>query len=217
MQATPEDEILSYFQIAGTYCPNNRPRIICVALTESRHTWSTILLLGWVRVESRCPIDRLLHASQYPISDLASSVPCTIRSKSPRIVCYTLANKTQRVLADQAQKIAKGYNIPLYQSAADNLRMPYWDWAETPRLPEVVTTPNITIVVPSGQITIKNPLYEYQFLNFPLNETMFPADKDARLSTYSATVRQPTNDGLSQNSAASDDLARKPLRKNIVS
>ena len=120
-------------------------------------------------------------------------------------------------MADQAQKIAKSYSSPLYQKAADNLRMPYWDWAQTPRLPEVVTTPTITIATPSGPTTVKNPLYEYKFLNFPLNETLFPGDMDARLSTYSTTVRQPTSEGVSQNSAVSDDLARRPLRKNIVS
>ena len=104
-----------------------------------------------------------------------------------------------------------------YQTAADNLRLPYWDWAEIQALPDVVTTPNISITTPSGSTTVKNPLYEYRFLNFPLNETLFPSDKDAKLSTYPVTVRVPDNDGVSDNDAVDSTLASQPLRKNTVS
>jgi tyrosinase len=148
---------------------------------------------------------------------MASSISCVIRGKYSPIISNHKTNKTQRVLADHAQKIAQDYNLPLYQNAADNLRMPYWDWAEIPSLPDVVTTPTITITIPSGPTTVKNPLYEYTFQTFPLNETLFPGDKDARLSTYSRTVRQPDNDGVSQNGAASSDLAGRSLKKNTVS
>jgi hypothetical protein len=196
---------------------NNDPRINFTSSDNTRHPWTSILLVGWIRVEPWCSVDRLLHTPQYPVPNVASSISCVIRGKSLKAFSDRDANRKQRALADQAQKIAKSYNSPQYQSAADNLRIPYWDWAETPNLPDVVTTPNISITVPSGPIIVKNPLYEYKFLNFPLNETLFPGDKDARLSTYPVTVRQPNSDGVSQNGEVSSELSGRPLRKNTVS
>ncbi len=48
-------------------------------------------------------------------------------------------------------------------AAATTLRVPYWDWASTPTLPDVVTDMTTTVNTPYGMQTITNPLYNYTF------------------------------------------------------
>lgn len=63
----------------------------------------------------------------------------------------------------------------LYQKAASNFRIPYWDWSlpapsgET-HLPDVFWSPVVLQYGPNGIQNIRNPLYSYQF---------HPLDKDA--------------------------------------
>jgi len=73
----------------------------------------------------------------------------------------------------QAQKIAALYpssSSAAYKAAALTLRFPYWDWATDAQLPPIITEPTITITTPSGSKTIRNPLYSYQFQNFPFTD-----------------------------------------------
>ena len=54
------------------------------------------------------------------------------------------------------------------QTAAANLRLPYWDWAAHPKsgqpsLPTLITSQSVTVTGPNGQQTIKNPLYRHVF------------------------------------------------------
>lgn len=64
----------------------------------------------------------------------------------------------------------------LYQQAATDLRVPYWDWSrgapsgET-HLPDVFWNPVMVQDGPNGAQTIKNPLYSYQF--HPLDSEAF--------------------------------------------
>lgn len=45
-------------------------------------------------------------------------------------------------MAEHAQTVAKTYNSETFQTAADNLRMPFWDWAvPNSRFPEIMKTP----------------------------------------------------------------------------
>jgi tyrosinase len=70
------------------------------------------------------------------------------------------------VLWSNAQAIAREYppsQQEIYIAAASTLRVPYWDWAATPALPEVVTTRRITINGPDGFLEMDNPLFNYTF------------------------------------------------------
>jgi tyrosinase len=64
----------------------------------------------------------------------------------------------------------------LYQRAAADFRIPYWDWATSPpmgqtQLPDMFWNPVIYQNGPKGQQWIRNPLYSYQFR--PVNEDAF--------------------------------------------
>jgi tyrosinase len=72
----------------------------------------------------------------------------------------------QQIIASHAQDVAKGYSGPLssvYQAAADNLRLPYWDWASIPQMPDVVSEETITITTANGDRVVDNPLFAYKF------------------------------------------------------
>jgi len=59
-------------------------------------------------------------------------------------------------------------------------------------MPDVMTQPTLEIIVEDGNMTVDNPLYQYTFHSFPLNETEFPSDPtsgDYWLANYSSTVR----------------------------
>lgn len=76
------------------------------------------------------------------------------------------ANSGQQVLWSHAQAIAEAYpddQRPRYRAAALALRIPYWDWALHPALPDVVTKPFIMVNTPVGAQTVENPLYQYGF------------------------------------------------------
>ena len=98
-------------------------------------------------------------------------------------------------MAEYAQTFAKSYNSPEWQAAADQLRMPFWDWASLPsRFPPVMKTPTIQITTPTGVQNVKNPLYRYQFLNHPEPAEWFPndpSDSDYYLGSKPWTLRNP--------------------------
>jgi tyrosinase len=54
-----------------------------------------------------------------------------------------------------------------YTTAANNLRLPYWDWAAKPAsgstLPATITAATVTVDTPSGSKSIRNPLSRYVF------------------------------------------------------
>jgi len=56
-----------------------------------------------------------------------------------------------------------------YQTAAANFRAPYWDWAAAPPCstcqpyPVLISQQYISVNTPSGQQTILNPLFRYDF------------------------------------------------------
>jgi hypothetical protein len=55
-----------------------------------------------------------------------------------------------------------------YLRAAQNLRLPYWDFAKPAApgdniLPSMFIQPAVTVTAPYGRATIDNPLYQYDF------------------------------------------------------
>ncbi|KAL1969229.1 hypothetical protein VTN77DRAFT_483 [Rasamsonia byssochlamydoides] len=104
----------------------------------------------------------------------------------------------EQIVWNYAQDIASSYpddTRDTYVAAATTLRVPYWDWASDPLMPDALVTPQITINTPSGQQQIDNPLYAYKFHPLPLG-TDIPTDNP--LANYTSTVRSPGPDGQSR-------------------
>jgi hypothetical protein len=128
---------------------------------------------------------------------------------------------SQQVLCQHAQTIAQQYEggfKSTYLAAADNLRIPYWDWASVSSIPDIVNKPTVQINTPSGVQTVSNPLYQYKFQNFPLNPSWFPPNQDGDLNTYPETVRSPDYPGgPSDFSNANYSLSIDNLKSRTVS
>ncbi|EER44664.1 polyphenoloxidase [Histoplasma capsulatum var. duboisii H88] len=110
-------------------------------------------------------------------------------------------------ISRHAQAIANTYPQMLravYQKAATDLRLPYWDWANDPELPKSVITPQLNINTPNGLKTIPNPLYDFAIR--PSAQEGFPNDL---LFKYRRTVRNPDEQGVSQ-----IDAIQKTLNAN---
>lgn len=74
----------------------------------------------------------------------------------------------EQLVGEHAQEIAKAYNSPVWSKAADELRLPFWDWAAPPQLfPEILTVPTVQVTTAVGVKNGNNPLYRYEFLNVP--------------------------------------------------
>jgi tyrosinase len=93
----------------------------------------------------------------------------------------------EQVLTSQALAAANEFPPgPLrdrYLGAAISLRLPYWDWAITPKLgqnslPDCVTQPTIPIIYPNGRRIVPNPLYSYNFHPLESGMTYVPVSFD---------------------------------------
>lgn len=93
----------------------------------------------------------------------------------------------QQTLVSHAVRIADQYRpsqSTTYKAAAQNLRLPYWDWGLQARLPTAATVKNVTVNGPEGNLTLRNPLYSYRFQR-PSVLSQFGGE----LSEYPETVR----------------------------
>lgn len=75
-------------------------------------------------------------------------------------------------MTDHAKRIAASYPDAVRQSylqAADNLRLPYWDWASEPAVPEALLPSTVKITMPASpngtlhETEVPNPLSNYRF------------------------------------------------------
>ncbi len=70
----------------------------------------------------------------------------------------------QQLLSNHVQTIAQTYNstplAAIYQAAANNFRIPYWDWASIPTMPGVVSQQYVQITTPLGVQIVANPLFQ---------------------------------------------------------
>jgi tyrosinase len=78
----------------------------------------------------------------------------------------------QQTLRSQVFKIVDEYPAgeqkERYKSAAQKLRLPYWDWAKAQPpgqdiLPQSVVKPTVELAGPRGKETVENPLLRYTF------------------------------------------------------
>ncbi|KAK6516199.1 hypothetical protein TWF506_006109 [Arthrobotrys conoides] len=104
------------------------------------------------------------------------------------------------ILYAEVQKIAKEFRSGTDDSrkalaAAQDWRMPYWDWASDATIPELIgNTPRVTVRMPNGQDqTIDNPLYSYKY-NFAGSGRRQDADLPSQpFNTAAGTTRVPIN------------------------
>ncbi|KAM7207522.1 Di-copper centre-containing protein [Naviculisporaceae sp. PSN 640] len=102
----------------------------------------------------------------------------------------------EQVLVSHAVNISNQYHpddAPAYKKASQTLRLPFWDWAADPTIPEVMGKPGVTVNAPAGPTTIPNPLYSYRFQN-PI-----PSGWGGNLSRYHETIRCLGDDGSVNN------------------
>ena len=99
----------------------------------------------------------------------------------------------EQVLNQKAVEIANTYTVDKdkYQSAAESLRSPYWDWAKNMiPPPEVIELTEVTIVMPNGsKQSVQNPLFTYHF--HPID----PGFAETPYDRWNRTLRYPTSDG----------------------
>ena len=79
----------------------------------------------------------------------------------------------EQTLHEEAVRIANqfsDYRRAQYLPAAEEVRLPYWDWASEETIPSIVSAPTVEVVKPfvngtGGRTTIDNPLFSYMFQN----------------------------------------------------
>ncbi|KAJ0120575.1 hypothetical protein J7T55_015304 [Diaporthe amygdali] len=119
----------------------------------------------------------------------------------------------EQVIQDTAYEIAKKYpseDRHSYEDAAKNLRIPYWDWIEHPRLPLVATTPEIRVRSPKGWQYTQNPLYNYTFHPGPEGNSL---PDDSPIGKLPWTVRWFDKESQTSNHTLANEAlgARAPL------
>lgn len=58
----------------------------------------------------------------------------------------------------------------VWQEAANSWRLPFWDWAANPKVPNLAVSDEVTVTAPPGvTIRMDNPPYKFQM---PNDETM---------------------------------------------
>ncbi len=115
----------------------------------------------------------------------------------------------EQSLHEEAVRIAnlfEGYSRDRYVRAAEDVRLPYWDWASEDSIPPVVSSETIDVIKPGtnstagGETNIPNPLYSYMFQNdlpsnFPGNdETIRGANPNSDLQATFEGRQQATLD-----------------------
>jgi hypothetical protein len=112
------------------------------------------------------------------------------------------------VLQQHALDIAKKYqhDRDRWLTAAQNLRMPYWDWAtNSVPPPEVISLQKVNIIAPDGRTTsVPNPLYQYTFN--PVDQS-FPSP----WRSWKTTIRHPDNPNSPNATTDVQDLTRYDL------
>ncbi|KAK2002831.1 Di-copper centre-containing protein [Colletotrichum falcatum] len=102
-----------------------------------------------------------------------------------------------------------------YQAAADDFRIPYWDWATPPPLGETTylsefEEPGIQVNGPKGWQFIANPLYSYKFR--PLDPDVF---SEGDFPRWTQTMRAPFETSDNHSVAHAIEHARPALQQRL--
>lgn len=104
-------------------------------------------------------------------------------------------------------------DAPAYRTTAETLRVAYWDWAQTPVLPEALTLETVTVKSPNGSITMRNPLHSYHFHTFPFSSAYM---RHGVFSAQNHTTRCPTANTAENATAVNSGLATANLKAQVV-
>ena len=170
-----QSSLLSYYQVSGTVLKSLLNCFTYWIVPRYPRTALQVMGWGWWSVW-----ERLLHASVYLVSFMAPTIPRSfwgmlMSTSLVMVACW----KWQQIIWKNAQHIARSYPFSQrskYQEAARTLRIPYWDWAINPAMPDLTNTPSITINSPRGLCNVSNPLYDYTFHPQPSAADFPPRD-----------------------------------------
>jgi tyrosinase len=124
-----------------------------------------------------------------------------------------------------ANALPDGDTKTKFQGIAQQLRLPYWDWAMLPPsngpiLPDSVTSQNIAITYPNGSTaTIANPLFQYTFHPLRQGDLGPPFDKwtyTCRGVSDLNNPNTPSNNGVAQSNLANDMNNRRSTLYQIL-
>ncbi|ROW08234.1 hypothetical protein VMCG_03309 [Cytospora schulzeri] len=121
----------------------------------------------------------------------------------------------EQTLVSHALNISARYmgdDEPIYRTAAETLRVAYWDWASNATLPAVVNLNTLTINSPTGPTTIRNPFHHYSFQNFPFTIQYMDA---GILSTTNHTTRCPNAAGVDDVAAVNAGLETSAFKSQV--
>ena len=93
-----------------------------------------------------------------------------------------------------------GEDYNRYMAAAQNLRIPFWDWASLPAegenpFPQMFTDDEVSVNSPNGQMNIPNPLKGYNFKDTETHDFM-NGDATERKPTFTEGNRQQLRSDL---------------------
>jgi tyrosinase len=156
------------------------------ALQADEDAWN-MYLLGLSRfmdVDGRDPMSyyqiAAIHGQPYvawdnngPCDDCSPAGYCTHQSTLFPTWHRAYLALFEQALVDNAIIVAKQYtgdDYDRYLEAAQNLRIPFWDWAAIPAdgenpFPQMFTDELVFVNSPNGPMNIANPLTGYQFKN----------------------------------------------------
>ncbi|KAG8819755.1 hypothetical protein FRC17_010343 [Serendipita sp. 399] len=125
----------------------------------------------------------------------------------------------EQVLAKHVTDIANEYRGDVkakYVSAAQRFRIPYWDWAANPNLPDSIAVGGkVTVNSPDGPKTLEeNPLYSYKF--HPVYPNLDGLPRATRWDSYKSTVRYPKLANASDRDSALAQTIQVDFAKGVI-
>ncbi|KAG5659911.1 hypothetical protein KAF25_003433 [Fusarium avenaceum] len=113
----------------------------------------------------------------------------------------------EQIIYSYAEEIVSkstGYAAEAYKEALLEVRLPYWDWAKKPNLPDIIMSPDITLKVPGkskeNDETLHldhNPLYSYKFTSPSAIKLLQQEMNWENTNAWAESKRCPNTDGKS--------------------
>lgn len=196
---------------------------------ESLHAWTRsaarhgreehylLLSVGWYPRNAIQAIQRSAGASRcfwwvlypqlYDFPDLVwlfyQSIASVIDNRRHRPYLSLCEQVLYASIQDIASKFT-GPNNAKYVAAANDFRMPYYDWVALPSgFPSALSAATVSVIDRNGPRQMANPLASFQF--HPLNPS--PGDFSASWSRFPATARYPDSRGNSRNSQVASAIS----------
>lgn len=199
----------TYIETKGTSSGSLGYRKEIHALRDDEDAWN-MYLLGLSRfkdVDGRDPMSfyqiASIHGQPYvgwdnngPCSDCTPAGYCTHQSTLFPTWHRAYLGLFEQALVDNAIVVAEQYtgdDRDRYMQAAQNLRIPFWDWASLPEdgenpFPQMFTDESVFVNSPNGPMNITNPLLGYKFKEFEDHDFM-RADEVERKPTFTQSNR----------------------------